>query len=145
MMKKSVDRSRLSKSPGQPHPVDIHVGKRLVLARKLKGLSQSQLGDALGVTFQQVQKYERGTNRVSASSMFVIMNFLNLPSSYFFEGLDYQHIDEPVPQAVPLSAEVLLFLSSKQGLHLVEQLARAPKRVQNAFAAILDIEPREND
>ncbi|MDM9644873.1 helix-turn-helix domain-containing protein [Rhizobium sp. S163] len=145
MVEKNGDQSRLSKSPGQPHPVDIHVGKRLALARKLKGLSQSQLGDALGVTFQQVQKYERGTNRVSASSMFAVMNFLNLPSSYFFEGLDYEFIGEPVPQAAPLSAEVLLFLSSKQGLHLVEQLARAPKRVQNAFAAILDIESKEND
>ncbi|MDM9627692.1 helix-turn-helix transcriptional regulator [Rhizobium sp. S152] len=121
-----------------PHPVDVHVGTRISLARKMKRISQATLGEALGVTFQQVQKYERGTNRVSASTMFAIMNFLNLPASYFFEGLEYQYIGNTDPSTQSLSPEVLAFLSSTLGLQIVEDLARAPRRVQNAFAILLE-------
>lgn len=78
-----------------PHPVDIAVGKRVRGRRILMGLSQERLGDELGVTFQQVQKYERGANRVSASRLYEISKVLDVPPSYFFEeimeseGLDY--------------------------------------------------------
>src|SRR5665213_3309630 len=70
-----------------PNPVDLHVGGRIRMRRKVLGVSQEKLAEALGLTFQQVQKYERGSNRVSASKLYEIARFLNSPVSYFFEGL----------------------------------------------------------
>ncbi len=70
------------------HPVDLHVGGMIRAHRKRVGMSQTQLADALGLTFQQVQKYERGSNRVSASKLFEIAQTLGLTISTFFEGLD---------------------------------------------------------
>ena len=70
-----------------PDPVDVHVGKRLAARRLSMGMNQSQLGAALGVTFQQVQKYEKGTNRVSASMMHRAADALGVQESFFFEGL----------------------------------------------------------
>ena len=69
----------------QPDPVDIHVGKRIKLRRTMLKISQDQLANEIGVTFQQVQKYESGHNRVSASRLFNIANFMTCPISYFFE------------------------------------------------------------
>ncbi len=73
--------------PGMPNPVDIHVGSRVRLRRTLLGLSQEKLGAALGLTFQQVQKYERGANRIGASRLFHLSRILDVPVSYFFEEL----------------------------------------------------------
>ena len=72
---------------GGPDPVDIHVGKRVKLRRTLLHISQEQLASDIGVTFQQVQKYESGHNRVSASRLFDISRVLNCPISYFFEDI----------------------------------------------------------
>ena len=69
----------------QPNPVDIHVGSRLKLRRTTMGMTQEKLGDQLGVTFQQVQKYEKGANRIGASRLQEIAQILNVPVSYFFE------------------------------------------------------------
>ncbi len=71
-----------------PHPVDVHVGSRVRLRRNLLGMSQAQLGSALGVTFQQVQKNESGFNRIGASRLWQLSQVLDVPVSYFFEGLD---------------------------------------------------------
>jgi len=70
-----------------PDPVDLHVGKQLQLRRKLMGRSQQQVADHLGVTFQQIQKYETGTNRISASSLYYIGQYLSVNVEYFFEGI----------------------------------------------------------
>jgi transcriptional regulator with XRE-family HTH domain len=70
-----------------PNPVDLHVGGRVRMRRKMLGVSQERLAEALGLTFQQVQKYERGANRISASKLYEIARFLAAPISYFFEGL----------------------------------------------------------
>lgn len=67
--------------------VDVHVGKRIRLRRTLLGMSQEQLGNALNITFQQVQKYERGANRVSASRLWDISQIIDVPISYFFEDM----------------------------------------------------------
>ncbi|MGC6517242.1 MAG: helix-turn-helix domain-containing protein [Candidatus Puniceispirillaceae bacterium] len=67
--------------------VDVHVGRRIRLRRTLLGMSQEQLGTALNITFQQVQKYERGTNRVSASRLWDISQIIDVPISYFFEDM----------------------------------------------------------
>ena len=69
-----------------PHPVDVHVGRRLRLKRTILGLSQEAIGKAIGVTFQQIQKYERGINRMGASRLYDFSRSLGVPVSYFFEG-----------------------------------------------------------
>jgi transcriptional regulator with XRE-family HTH domain len=70
-----------------PNPVDLHVGGRVRMRRKLLGMSQEHLADALGLTFQQVQKYERGANRVSASKLYDMAKTLQVPVAFFFDGL----------------------------------------------------------
>lgn len=70
----------------EPNPIDQHVGGRVRLRRMMLGMSQEKLGNALGVTFQQVQKYEKGTNRIGASRLQEISKLLDAPPSYFFEG-----------------------------------------------------------
>ncbi len=71
-----------------PHPADIHVGKRLRLRRTILGLSQEAIGNAIGVTFQQVQKYERGVNRMGSSRLYDFSKILSVPVSYFFEEME---------------------------------------------------------
>ncbi len=75
---------------GRPHPVDVHVGGRVRMRRTLLGMSQEKLGEAIGLTFQQVQKYERGTNRIGASRLYDLSKVLDVPVGFFFEELtDY--------------------------------------------------------
>ena len=81
--KTSSGRSR----SGKPNPVDIHVGSRVRLRRTLLGLSQEKLADAIGLTFQQVQKYERGANRIGASRLFELSRVLDVPVSFFFDDM----------------------------------------------------------
>lgn len=81
--RKKVDRL----PPGTPNPVDIHVGGRVRQRRTLLGMSQESLGDSVGLTFQQIQKYERGANRIGASRLFEFSRLLDVPVSYFFEEL----------------------------------------------------------
>ena len=71
----------------RPSPIDVHVGMRIRLRRTLLGMSQERLGDALGLTFQQVQKYERGVNRVGASRLFDLSRVLDVPISFFFDDM----------------------------------------------------------
>ncbi len=80
-------RGRGRSPTGKPNPIDIHVGARIRLRRTLLGMSQQKLGEAIGLTFQQVQKYERGTNRVGSSRMFELARVLDVPVSYFFEEM----------------------------------------------------------
>lgn len=70
------------------HPVDVHVGIRMRQRRTLLGMSQTKLGDAVGLTFQQIQKYEKGTNRVGSSRLFEFAKVLDVPISYFYEEMD---------------------------------------------------------
>lgn len=72
------------------HQIDIHVGTRLNFLRREKGLSQSELGNIVGVTFQQIQKYEKASNRLSASKLFQVAQALEVPVGYFFDSLDGQ-------------------------------------------------------
>lgn len=71
----------------KPHPTDIYVGSRLKLRRTLLGLSQEKLGEAVGLTFQQIQKYERGANRIGASRLYEFSQILEVPVGYFYEGM----------------------------------------------------------
>lgn len=84
-----------------PHPVDIHVGSRVRMRRTLLGMSQEKLGDALALTFQQVQKYERGANRVGASRLFEISQILDVPVSFFFEEMTPETASMEAPAVSP--------------------------------------------
>jgi transcriptional regulator with XRE-family HTH domain len=76
-----------SEKESRPSPIDVHVGSRIRLRRTLLGMSQERLGDSLGLTFQQVQKYERGVNRVGASRLFDLSRVLDVPISFFFDDM----------------------------------------------------------
>ncbi len=80
-------RSGYGRGTGIPSPVDVHVGARVRLRRTLRGMTQTGLGDALGLTFQQVQKYEKGMNRISASRLFALSQGLDVPIEYFFDDM----------------------------------------------------------
>jgi transcriptional regulator with XRE-family HTH domain len=87
MVKKRKSSGRMA-SKGMPNPIDVHVGARIRLRRTLLGMSQEKLADHIGLTFQQVQKYERGTNRVSSSRLFDLCRVLNVPIAYFYDEMD---------------------------------------------------------
>ena len=86
----------------QPHPIDRLVGSRVRLIRTARGLSQSRLADDLGITFQQVQKYEKGTNRISASRLFDISRLLGVGVSEFYAGADDDALGSTVATGNPL-------------------------------------------
>jgi transcriptional regulator with XRE-family HTH domain len=91
MVNRNIASRRRGKLPdGNPDPVDVHVGGRLRLRRTLIGMSQEQLAAALNITFQQVQKYERGTNRISASRLYQASRTLGVPVAWFFEEMTEQ-------------------------------------------------------
>ncbi|MCH8863587.1 MAG: helix-turn-helix transcriptional regulator [Proteobacteria bacterium] len=71
----------------KPDPIDVHVGSRVRLRRTLLGMSQSNLGDALGLTFQQIQKYERGANRIGSSRLYRLSKILDVPVAFFFDEM----------------------------------------------------------
>lgn len=106
------------------NPVDLHVGARVRLCRKMAGISQGQLAHSLDLTFQQVQKYERGANRISASKLYAMAMTLQVPVSFFFEGLPDPAVGEP-QDANHLSAlTVQSFLQTPEGLELAELFTR---------------------
>jgi len=78
---------RIEKPEHKPSPIDVHVGSRVRLRRTLLGMSQEKLGEALGLTFQQVQKYERGVNRIGASRLFDLARVLDVPIGFFFDDM----------------------------------------------------------
>jgi len=80
----------------RPNPIDVHVGSRVRLRRNMLGLSQEKLGEAIGLTFQQVQKYERGANRIGASRLLELSQVLGVPVSFFYDETDPVHAP-PVP------------------------------------------------
>jgi len=101
----------------QANPVDAHVGHRVRLRRMLIGMSQERLGELLGLTFQQVQKYEKGINRIGAGRLFEVAGILGVPVSFFYEDADtngpssgFSEAGEPPP--------VMEFLASGEGLQL---------------------------
>jgi|SRR5580658_1878760 transcriptional regulator with XRE-family HTH domain len=88
----------------RPHPVDVHVGSRVRLRRNMLGLSQEKLGEAIGLTFQQVQKYERGANRIGASRLLELSQVLGVPVAFFYDETDPVHAP-PVPSGLEESPQ----------------------------------------
>ena len=86
MARKRKSSGRMA-SQGSPNPIDVHVGSRIRLRRTLLGMSQERLAEAIGLTFQQVQKYEKGANRVSSSRLYDLAGILDVPLAYFFDEM----------------------------------------------------------
>jgi transcriptional regulator with XRE-family HTH domain len=107
-----------------PNPVDKHVGSRVRMRRMMLTMSQEKLGDALGLTFQQVQKYEKGTNRIGASRLQQISQILQVSVSFFFEGAPNTHVDPDGMQEAPSPAYVSDFLATSEGLALTKAFMR---------------------
>jgi len=127
-MNRNPDGSRRHSSE-RPNPIDVHVGARLRLRRTLLGMSQEKLGDAIGLTFQQVQKYERGTNRIGASRLYDLSRVLDVPVSFFFEELDpslaSEHATPGVSEAPAAGYEANKMLK-RETLELVRAYQRIP-------------------
>lgn len=111
----------------KPNPVDIHVGSRVRLRRMMIGMSQEKLGESLGITFQQIQKYEKGTNRVGASRLQHIAAILSVPVSFFFEDAPVIGTNKAVATETHSTSAIVDFLASSEGL----QLNRAFSRIQD--------------
>jgi transcriptional regulator with XRE-family HTH domain len=107
------------------NPIDQHVGSRVRMRRMMLDTSQTTLGEALGITFQQVQKYEKGSNRVSAGRLQHLSHILQVPVSFFFDGAPHVPGQSKVNGAAPPSpAYVTDFLASSDGLALIKALTR---------------------
>jgi transcriptional regulator with XRE-family HTH domain len=108
-----------------PNPIDKHVGSRVRMRRMMLSMSQEKLGDALGLTFQQVQKYEKGTNRIGASRLQQISHILQVPVAFFFEGAPSTgaHVADGMREA-PSPAYVSDFLATSEGLSLTKAFMR---------------------
>jgi transcriptional regulator with XRE-family HTH domain len=107
-----------------PNPIDRHVGLRIRMRRKELGISQERLAESIGLTFQQVQKYERAANRVSASKLWEMSRALNTSISYFYEGLS----DTPEPAGSNLPRETVQdFLMTAEGLELASSFPKIPQ------------------
>ena len=126
-----------------PNPVDLYVGGRIRLRRRTLGVSQEKLAEDLGLTFQQVQKYERGANRVSASKLYEIARSLSVPVAFFFEGLN-----DPVSGGVAEpGADAILhyFLRTSEGVELASlfpmiRRARIRRRILDLVRAMAEEE-----
>jgi len=103
-----------------PNPVDKHVGSRVRMRRLMLSLSQEKLGDALGLTFQQVQKYEKGTNRIGASRLQQISGILQVPVAFFFEGAPRLGADTKSFSGAPAPTFVSEFMATSDGLALMK-------------------------
>lgn len=115
----------------KPHPIDVHVGGRVRLRRTMLGMSQDKLADSLGLTFQQVQKYEKGVNRIGASRVFEISRVLGVPIQFFFDDYDVNTgrsygFAEAGPDD---GAAMMELLNTPEGVQLCKHFSsiRAPK------------------
>ena len=104
------------------HPVDVHVGKRIRHRRWLVGMTQQQLAERVGIKFQQIQKYETGANRVSASRLWDIADALDVPVSFFFEGIESESADSHGDESVPAD-----IMGDKEALDLVRSYYAIPE------------------
>ncbi|HET9718035.1 MAG TPA: helix-turn-helix transcriptional regulator [Pseudolabrys sp.] len=107
-----------------PNPIDRHVGSRVRMRRMMMHMSQEKLGDALGLTFQQVQKYEKGTNRIGASRLQQIAHILQVPVSFFFEGAPHSAGYSAGMSEAPSPIYVAEFLATSDGLALTKAFMR---------------------
>jgi transcriptional regulator with XRE-family HTH domain len=113
--------ARPRKVMGNPHPIDVHIGRRMRERRSLLGISQTALGASMGVTFQQVQKYERGASRIGATRLFEVSRRLDVPISFFFENAGALFFKCPGQPAWPP-------MKDRETLHLVQDFFKIRDR-----------------
>ncbi|MFD2058074.1 helix-turn-helix domain-containing protein [Mesorhizobium calcicola] len=118
-----------------PHPADQHVGRQIAIVRVLSDVSQAQLARSIGISFQQLQKYENAKNRVSASMLYEIASSLAVPVSRFFGGLPGNETDRDVP-TLPVD-ERIDFIASAEGRRLIEGLVQLNPRVRGRVSALI--------
>ncbi|MEA2894299.1 MAG: hypothetical protein QOI05_5092 [Bradyrhizobium sp.] len=126
-----------------PNPVDRHVGSRVRMRRIMLGMSQEKLGEGLGLTFQQIQKYEKGTNRIGASRIQHIAEILQVPVSFLFEGSPSSsaHFDE-----APSPTYVADFLATAEGLALIRAFMRVPDiKLRRAIVDMVELIASDRD
>lgn len=129
----------------QANPIDVQVGNRVRIRRMLIGMSQERLGDLLGLTFQQVQKYEKGVNRIGAGRLYEVARILNVPVDFFYEGI----ADSGRPNAgEPEGAPIMAFISSGEGLQLSTAFmkikdAKVRKRVLDLVKSLAEEEEQK--
>lgn len=128
---------------GSPHPIDIHVGNRVRLRRVLLGMSQEDLASRLGITFQQVQKYERGLNRISGSRLYDISKILQVNIDYFFEEFQTEHKEISFDENTPLSN----LMQQEEALVLVNAYnkIKKPHLRQMLFDLVVSMSNYSND
>ena len=128
---------RLENQGRKPNPMDIHVGSRVRLRRMVIGMSQEKLGEKMGLTFQQIQKYEKGTNRIGASRLYQLSLILDVPVQFFFE-------DAPVSMTGRMPAAATGFSESKTEAFLLDFLnSRDGLELNRAFVKITDPKVRK--
>lgn len=144
-------RSSLRNGNNMPDPVDTHVGQRLKLRREILRLSQAQVARAVGVTFQQIQKYEQGRNRVSASRLYDICRVLGVAMTYLFQGLNAELTLKKRGSTVPLVVLDPLFerdnyMERTETLELIRAFWRIPNpRARQELLALIQILGPESD
>lgn len=130
-----------------PNPIDRHVGSRIRMHRMLAGISQERLGESLGVTFQQVQKYEKGSNRVSASRLQHIATMLGIPVSFFFDGAPGS--EEALAGVNDRASEYVSdFLLTSEGVQLIKAFSqiknnRARRRIIDLVEALAESDDQQ--
>jgi transcriptional regulator with XRE-family HTH domain len=125
------------KAKKAPNPIDKHVGSRVRMRRMMLGMSQSTLGDGLGLTFQQVQKYEKGTNRMGASRLQHISDILQVPVPFFFDGAP--QLMGQLNGEAPSPAYVAEFLATSDGLALSKAFMRIKEiRVRQRIVGLVE-------
>jgi transcriptional regulator with XRE-family HTH domain len=120
-----------------PNPTDKHAGSRVRMRRLMLGLRQTKLADALSLTFQQVQKYEKGVNRISASRLQHISSFLQVPIPFFFEGLSGPNNTTKHAAGPPIPAHISEFIATADGLSLIRAYTQI--RRNNLRHAIVEL------
>jgi transcriptional regulator with XRE-family HTH domain len=129
-----------------PNPIDKHVGSRVRMRRMMLSMSQEKLGGALGLTFQQVQKYEKGTNRIGASRLQQISHILQVPVAFFFEGAPTFNPQDDAPGESPSPTYVSDFLATSDGLALTKAFMeiKQPKLRRRIVDLVEEIAGRED-
>ncbi|KAB2850988.1 MAG: helix-turn-helix transcriptional regulator [Hyphomicrobiaceae bacterium] len=133
-----------SGGPKRPNPIDVYVGSRLRLRRMMVGMSQEKLGERMSLTFQQIQKYERGINRIGASRLFELAKVLQVPVQFFYDGAPSSKSSETPAHTVPGLAEaqgenyIVEFLNTRDGLELNRAFMRiADAKVRRAVVELV--------
>jgi transcriptional regulator with XRE-family HTH domain len=132
----------------KPNPIDAHVGGRIRMRRNMLGMSQEKLGESLGITFQQIQKYEKGTNRVGASRLQAIASIMEVPPAFFFENA-------PTDEHTPIGGlsedssmtSVMEFCSSSEGIQLNRAFVKIgdPKIRRRILELVKSLSDDDND